>query len=155
MFPAGCWKLGQVSNASAAIDAVCRFRAEPKRTAPLTYLKIQAQIIHFIPFRRRSPPTGLRCFSTVEGARSGCYEASCSIGRALTACSIGPKRLSVRRYVRCSTLGKIKNLIFLFSIRRFKRRTPFFSLLPRPSGLPHLQNGKFHGYSFRQITCQD
>ena len=107
MFGPGGRKLSQMTHTSTAVNAICRSHAEPERTASFTYLQIQAQVVHFIPFQGVVLPlASLGVFSTVDGAHSGCYEAFSLICRALR----GPvkSRSTLVYSMRCNTLGKIK-----------------------------------------------
>ncbi len=79
------WKLGQPSCTALAVEPVCRVPAEPQRPAPFTYLQVQAQILHSIPFQRRRSPRQASRFSAVEWAYSGCCGAELLWGGDSTA----------------------------------------------------------------------
>jgi hypothetical protein len=91
----GSRKLGQVPHTSRAVNAIHRSHAEPERTAPFTYLQVQAQVIHFIPFQGVFFPGKPQCFSTVEGAHSAAMECHPTHSQGSTASSIKFQHSSV------------------------------------------------------------
>ncbi len=151
MFRPGRWKHSQPSCTSATVHILCRILAEPKCSAPFTYLQIHAQVLHVVPFRGVVPPGGLSVFQRSNGLAQVAMKRRNSFRETLLAPSNqAPAPVSVR----CSTLGK--NQIYLASSHPLAQtQTSPVILHQKATPLPLVpSNGKSQGYSFRQNCCQ-
>ena len=133
-------KLRQSSHTFPAVHSIHRGPAKPKRSASFTYLQVQAQIVHVIPFEASFPPSGPRLFSKPSRPAQVARNASALRERSIGA--VGQQQAFVRG---CSVLpmlsavvylGKIDSNLHLFhmshGMRMLSRSAPANWLLLRP-----------------------
>jgi hypothetical protein len=88
MFRPRSRKLRQTPRALQAVFTFNHGLAEPKHSASFTYLQLNAQVTHVIPFQGVPLPDEPRYFSTVERAHPGCCELHRLLAAALSAPSV-------------------------------------------------------------------